>query len=431
MALPLPRVVADVGPGGPLVTALRAHNALMSDIYDRQIKGVQAQYAPLTTQADAASKMAYANLMGPQFLAKLMGNSDVVANSPQLQDPATIAKLYQAGMGGGTGNAMMGNPMMQPPQNQSGLQGMVNSVKNAFGFGQQPQGQGGQPQNSLLENPNQGNQLTPAQKFSQENPQIIQQMRDQFEKTGQAQYTIPENQGALQPSFPQNSSPNVGKNTYAENAGIQGGIKAEGIEQGKIRAKEIEELNNTVFNAKTNQTTLDDISNILASPTFEKMRQTPILGHHELSYFAKFGTPEQQQMVGQYYTLTGNIIKDASRDFAGQFRKGEQQLLQGMKPSPGDTVDTARGKTESLSYLNKMLAERSSLTSQYMNQYHINKGQAQDMADQQVHGDVIRQNVHNKLNPTPTDQDIQYMADKYKISTDEVKKRLKSKGIMK
>ena len=147
---------------------------------------------------------------------------------------------------------------------------------------------------------------------------------------------------------------------------------------------------------------IDEVSDILASPTFEQIRQTPLAGHHELQYYAKEGTPEQQQMVGKYYTLTGNLIKDASRDFAGQFRKGEQQLLNGMKPSPSDTVDSAKGKTETLSVLNKMLAARSRLTSKIMSEHHVNKLQALEEADRQVDGEAIRRQVHDRLNPMVT-----------------------------
>jgi len=79
MALPLPRVVADVGPGGPLVTSMMGTNALTKSNLENQIKKVEAQYAPITAQAQAASKLAYANLMGPQFLAKMLGNPDIAA----------------------------------------------------------------------------------------------------------------------------------------------------------------------------------------------------------------------------------------------------------------------------------------------------------------------------------------------------------------
>jgi hypothetical protein len=400
MALPLP----TPQPGGFTLGAMREANALSSDLYGNAIKNIQAQYAPLTTQAEAASKLAYANLMGPQFLAKIMGNQDILANLPADKRQQALDMVFRAGSGQSAGNNVL-NQMGAPAPNQtnSPFSQIVNNVKDVMGFGDK---KSSPVVNALAEQPN----LSPTDKNAISNLQ-----------PGQA-YTVQGNQpNALQPN-------NAGQNTFAENAGRFSGIKKEGEEAGKIRAKDIDELNNSVFNAQTNQTTLDTISGILSSPEFEKIRQTPILGHHELSYYSKFGTPEQQNMVGQYYTLTGNIIKDSARDFGGQFRKGEQQLLQGMKPAPGDTVDTARGKTESLAYMNKMLAERSRLTSQYMNQYHINKLQASEMADKEVNGDKIRQNIHNKLNPKPTDADIKFMAKKYGYSEDEVKKRLKAKG---
>ena len=80
MALPLPKVVADVGPGGPLVTAMGGINSLHNDMLLRKINAIKAQYAPVTAQAEAASKLAYANLMGPQFLAKILGNDAAVGN---------------------------------------------------------------------------------------------------------------------------------------------------------------------------------------------------------------------------------------------------------------------------------------------------------------------------------------------------------------
>lgn len=58
MALPLPRVVADVGPGGGLVTAMQGMNALTASNLNNQIKRVEAQYAPQMTAAELAYKQA-------------------------------------------------------------------------------------------------------------------------------------------------------------------------------------------------------------------------------------------------------------------------------------------------------------------------------------------------------------------------------------
>lgn len=339
LRLPLPD--ANFIPGGPITAGLRNANAVTAENLDNEIKRIQAQYAPLTTQAEAASKLAYANLMGPQFLSKLLGNEAVLANFPDAQ----------------------------------------SAIKMLAGIST------GQP--NQLNNPDINNKLL-------QNPLLTQVDRTAIlnQKPGDA-YKIPQTQ--TQTAIPEATTPSVAQNL----ANFKGTVE-EGKESGKIRAKDIENLNDVVFNGETNQTTLDNIAKILRSPEFEQIRQLPIGGRTELSYYSKFGTPEQQNMIGQYQTLIGNIIKDSARDFPGQFRKGEQQLLQSMKPTPSDTVDTARGKLESLLDMNKMLTERARLTSKFMSERHINKLQAQELADKQINGDSIRQKIHDQLNPTVT-----------------------------
>ncbi len=402
MALPLPQVVSDVGPGGRIVTTMRGINALAADNLANQIKGVEAQYAPLTTQAEAASKLAYANLMGPQFLAKLMGNPDVVANSPLLQDPRTTQMLYEAGSGQGTGNALTNIPTMQNANSSNSLSGWImNKIKGIVSPSQtsNPFAQGQATNiNAITETPDNSEvgQATTAWLKSPEAQALA-------EKNGM--YTIPDANQLIpwyrsqQGSIPSSAAPN---STYAENAGTYRGTIEEGKEAGKIRAQDIKELNDTVFNADTKLATLDDINNMISSAEIRQIRELPAAGRHELAYYSKFGTPKQQQLVGRLYAQMGNIVKDSSRDFAGQFRKGEQQLLQGMKPNDSDTVDSMIGKSESLTVMTKLLRERAALTAKLMNQYHMNKGQAQEIADQQIKGNEIRNEVHDKLNPTVT-----------------------------
>jgi hypothetical protein len=74
MALPLPNVIPDVGPGGRIVTALRGINALTNDQLDTQIKSSNAQYAPYTNYANALSKIAYSNYLPAQLQAQALSN---------------------------------------------------------------------------------------------------------------------------------------------------------------------------------------------------------------------------------------------------------------------------------------------------------------------------------------------------------------------
>jgi hypothetical protein len=401
--LPLPITVADIEPGGGIVSGMRHVNALKDEQLDRRKKELLLPYAVPTAIANNASKQAYHDLMGPQFLSKLMGNESLLSNMPEAQKKKAVEMV--------TNSAMSQNPIGNKALSNNDISNQqqfpVNSLLGFFKNLMSEQ-QGSKEQQQVIHNNLENNQSLPKQQLIQN--QISPQQ--QYDLSSQDKQKI-NNMKPGESFVVQGNQSQKGENTpaeygsppetsFAENQANYGGIVSEGKESGKIRAKNIEDLNNIVFSGQTQQTTLDNLSNILGSKEFEQIRQLPLAGQHELSYYAKEGTPEQQNMIGQYYTLTGNIIKDASRDFAGSFRKGEQTLLQGMKPSPADTVDVARGKTESLSVLNKMLTERSRLTSELMSKYHYNKVKAETIADKQINGNQIRDEIHEKLNPVIT-----------------------------
>lgn len=354
--IPLPKVVSDVGPGGPLVTAMGGMNALGNNMLKTQYQSILNKYAPITLQAKAASEMAYANLLGPQYVAKMMGNPNILANIPDEQKRNLLSVVTNAGT---AGQRMPLSTLANPQASES-------------------------TNNALLSSPGLSNQDRNA----------IQNMQP-----GES-YSI---QGAPPQSSPPQSLPSpsaqLPSSSFAENVGKYEGVQEEGKELGKIRAKDIESLNDTLMSGENNRITLDSISDILGSPEFEQIRQNPLMGNHELGYYAKEGTPAQQKMVGNYLTLTGQIIQNSARDFPGQFRKGEQALLQGMKPTTSDTVDVAKGKIEALSYMNQLLTERARLTSQLMTKYHMNKGEALELADQQLNGDKIRKDINSRLYP--------------------------------
>lgn len=424
MALPLPRVVADTMPGGGLITSNLGRNALAASNLENSINQIKAQYAPVTVPAEAASKLAYANLMGPQFLAKLMGNQDILANIPNQQGALNMVLSAATGQANnpfikiGQPNPMAGqSPMVQL---------LMKGIKNMFGGGQNQISS--QPQNVF-----DATNLSQADKSGLNNLQPGQSYTIQ----GKQPSGIMMSDNGSVPALPPRTTPNPnitfdaqGNPVFRQNAAQYAGEKEEGKKAGEIRATAIGDLSDVVFNARTKQQTLDNLGKIISSPEFEQMRQTPILGRNELQYYQRYGTPAQQNMVGQLVTLSGNIIRDASQDFKGAFRKGEQELIQNMKINPGDTFDAARGKMEQLSVLNQMIMNRAQLTANYMEDNHISKVKAEALADKQLNGDAMRAQVHNQLNPKPTESDINFMAQKYKTTPDEIKKRLKAKGLL-
>jgi len=402
-AIPLP---ASQGLGSRIVQGMRNTNALTDEQLDTRKKQLLLPYAIPESLAKIASQTTYSNLMGPQFISKLIANEPILANMPEEQKKKVVASLFQSGAGQGT-NSIMNQIQSALPSNQpekptnSLLDWAKNGLQNIFGGSnqgaQQPQQQAPQAQQAQQQVSSPMTSVMPTSPQPTMQPDISnlppqEQQATQNMKPGETVTVHPLTQEPIYPEKP----------TFAEKLGTFKGVANEGAEAGKIRAKNVEELNDTVFNGETNQATLDNISNIVSSPEFEQIRQVPALGNHELSYYAKFGTPAQKNMVGQYYTLSGNILKDSARDFGGQFRKGEQQLLTGMKPNPSDTVDVARGKVESLSLMNKMLTERSRLTSKIMSEHHVDKLHAMEQADKQIDGIEIRNQIHDKLNPVVT-----------------------------
>jgi hypothetical protein len=418
MAVNIPNLQPSVS---PIVEGISRGNALTDQMMKTKMDQIQARYAPISARADVASKLAYANLMGPQFLAKLMGNDSALANMSESQKKQALDMLYRTGSGQGTGNALMSNDQ----ESMSPLDWIGNKIKNVFSDNSQP-GNIQQPQQNVLSSMARPN-------LSNQDQNNISRMQPGDSYTIQGSGELPlQNIGYNRNNENDYSSQNIPQKqqTYAEKTGAYKGVVEEGQEAGKIRAQDIKDLNDSVFNADTKLATLNDLNDMIASPQMREIRQLPLAGSHELSWYSKEGTPEQQQLIGRIKSQLGNVIKDSSRDFAGQFRKGEQQLLSGMKANDSDTIDTMIGKQESLTTMTQMLRDRSALTSKYMDKFHINKLQAQDLADKQINGDAIRSKVHNKLNPKPTDLDINFMANKYKTTPDEIRKRLRLKGIL-
>lgn len=143
MALPLPKVIPDTMAGGGVVTAMRGGNALSQDMLGTQIKQAEADYAPWTQYANAASKIAYSNMLPYQMQATVMSNPMiwmVLKDNPKALN-ALMQNLTQSMP---TPEQMRGGTNMPPQPGQAGGRGhgLLNSLLGLMGIG----GQGGQPQ---------------------------------------------------------------------------------------------------------------------------------------------------------------------------------------------------------------------------------------------------------------------------------------------
>lgn len=142
MALPLPQVVANTGPGGGVVTSMRGSNALSTDMLNNMIKGSQADYAPWTNYANAASKIAYSQFVGPQSIANILNSP----NTRGMFSPDEYKNLLNAysRQVSSPSNAM-GNLPQPGASRGNGLLGMI---VNKLTGGGEADGQS-EPQNAL------------------------------------------------------------------------------------------------------------------------------------------------------------------------------------------------------------------------------------------------------------------------------------------
>lgn len=452
MALPLPRVVADVGPGGGLVTAMGGMNSLANDMLLRKINQVKAQYAPLTTQAEAASKLAYANLMGPQFLAKIMGNDSALANMSEDQKKAALQKIYQAGSGQGGGlNAFnqiqqaQGHPTGIGQPGTNALSGwFANTLKNAFG-NKPTQNAGTGYDNSdnpgvSAEGPGPIDSGSPFVGRKGYKPPPTNQKRPKggvmlegeqwYDKNGNPVYDE-EVDVSGEPTMNLELTKGQKPKTYAENTGQFKGVIEEGKELGKIRAQAISDLDEQYQQAVQAEVPIDHLVEMTQDPVFQNMRsKVPFFQDKQLDALSKIGTPEEQRAVGDFTTTATNAVANTVNSFRGRILDKEVTMANQMKINPKDTWNTMLGKLASVKTFNEMTKQRSRIASKLIADQHMNRGEAIEIADKQVDGKAIRKEVEGKLSPKPTEDDINYMAQKYNTSPDEIRKRLQAKGLL-
>jgi len=430
MALPLPKVVADVQPGGQLVTSLGGVNALKNAIALKDINQTKAQLAPWTESANALSKLAYANLMGPQFMAKLMQNPGALANMDEPTRQAALQMITRAGMGQGTGNALMNIPVLGR-QNTSGFRNpMANWVadkfKGMFGQGNQnPMAQMAQQQQPMSA-PQQPSANVPRP------PGGVQLEGEQwYDKNGNPVYAQEtEEVGGKEPmklTLTEGQRPPQDEKTWPEKLGEFKGIESEGQELGKIRAKAIDELDNQYQQATQMQKPINELKSLIKDPVFQRLRQIPGFQSLQMDAKANFGNEAEQKLIGRFQAAAQQLVASTIKGFGGRILASEIPLSESMKLAKKDTVGVMLGKLPIIDAFNQMTEQRSNIASQLMQKYHINKGQALQQADKMIDGDAIRAAVEQELNPI-TEEDIAYTAQQNGMTVDQVKERLRAEG---
>ncbi len=363
MALPLPRVIPDVGPGGGLVTAMGGMNKLSNEMILRKINDIKKQYAPLTTQAEAASKLAYANLMGPQFMAKLLGNDSAIANMGSHQAKQALQQAVNAGMGGGNANNIFAQ-MQQ--QNQGPGQKLGNSLSNffadklkgVFGGGQGQPGMGqmpgqGQPQQAPQQQPMQmpndaGQQSAPMAPPMGNRPKdgVTLEGEQWYNAKGEPVYE--EDVNTPDGSMKLELTKGIPPKTYAQNTGEYKGTVKQLEKEGEYRADALKQIGESQLGLSNSGAVLDRMTGIITNPVYLNMRnKIPGFQNKQLEYLKVMGTPEEKELIGDLTGTGESFIASTVQGFGGKPLVREFDLAQRQKITGHDTPESAKGKLKS------------------------------------------------------------------------------------
>lgn len=411
--LPLPRVVADVEKGGPYVTAARGINQLRNEQLEKEINRVKALYAPLTTRADAESKMAYARLLGPQYLAKLAANPAAMANLTEDEKRDLLQYSKNAGMGAsGTANSGMNALNNIPNVNQGGSNSLIGLAYDYLMNKIMPQ--------------NNTQQSAPTNAFTQSNQQQVSTNPLAPQGSGRMMPEHPEQEKLLQQAEGNGQKINeptpISKPrsaTYSENAGREAGIQKEGEVLGTERGKDISNLGKEQLALSTSGHILDRLVHITQNPTFKNMRaEIPFFQDKQLNVLSKIGTKEEQKLIGDFISTAQAFKASTVNSFKGKALEKEFGLADKIKIDENDTMAVAEGKLSSLKTLKDIAETKNDIILGLMTDEHMNLGDATKRANKLVNTKSIEKKVDQLLNPAVT---VMYKdGHKYNIPREEV-----------
>ena len=233
--------------------------ALLSAQLQNRINQPKADYAKDITLADLAKTQAGTKAVTSDTALNEFRKQLLQAQAQQAGSAASkanmISKLYESVLNGGMGGAG-GNQFTQPQQ--------------------QPQEQympgGGQA-------PYMGTQSPYAQQLIQNQPQQQPQqgMQQPVNQPDLMRQNLVANLLGLKPSSQVVDGQLVTNNPLFGVSSQKVGLNPFEKQLAIGDAKQVADLENTVHNAQSNQTTLDSLTDIVASPQFCEMRQNPIL----------------------------------------------------------------------------------------------------------------------------------------------------------
>lgn len=174
-------------------------------------------------------------------------------------------------------------------------------------------------------------------------------------------------------------------------------------------AKTYSDMQDKAIAGIENQPDLDELAADVSNPIFEDMRKHPYLGHTELDYYKKNGTPEQQKLAANFELHSNKIIASMAKGLNTRFTNMDLAFAKEMKVSPRDSLEGARAKVESLLYLQQLGQKRLDLALEIAKDNKVKPYDAVKLADQRIEGDKVRAAARAKVygiqsNSNPNDK---------------------------
>jgi hypothetical protein len=400
MALPLPQVVES---GDPVMNAMRGIQDYARNHYENQIKKVQARYAPLNTFADASSKLTYSNLMGPQFISKLLANPNVFPNVKGKERENLVNGLFSSGM--------QTNPIMELLQQRPDLiqqeesGGFSDLLKNLFlkNTNNNPLNQSQYGNSPPQQRTNAFTQVQPLPPEQMNSPNLSPEDRKNI---GNMQ--TPGQSYVVQGNEPDQSEPSNEPNVdpWAKRRGQYEGTVAQETQAGKLRADSIYEYGKQYANDVRLEKTLYNLIDTIKNPTFSKMREKiPYFQDIQLKNKSKIGSREEQRLIGNFIDDSGLVLKDMFNSYRGKGLLGEFEATKQMKVNDNDTIGVLFGKVQSAYMMNQMNKQLNYLVPKIMKEKNVDEHEAIQIADKQINGQKIRDEILDKLYGNVTIED--------------------------
>lgn len=390
----------------PTMHDVSARNALSElgkiegqDIENR-INAIKEQYAPLSTVSSSLSQLAYANIGGPQLVNKILSNPELIAELQPDERRRLLSHVLDRGTQGGPLNILSSfmnqRQKNQQPQNNNSLSDwLTGEIKNTFARGSS-QNQPIQPQNALV--------------------QDVQAPRENVNAINQPN------------KIPKNRFVEGDWDTLAKN--YKGKLK-QGEKAGEYRADAIKDLSKEYKALQTLDAPYNKLAEVFNDKEFKNLLTIPAFRNTQLDLIKNYtGTKKQKELISKFEVAIGDILSNTVKSMGNKAPASEIAFADRIKIPRDESVDVLIPKLKTLMEFKKLQKERVRLAADLIENNDLSEIKALELADKQLNGDAIRQEIENLFKNNIPEEDILHMMEKYKQPREVIMQRLQEKGVI-